>query len=112
MAQARDAATGRLLWEFEYGRDLADMAPYRRGSANAHAAPLLTPQAVYLAGLDGRLRALDRKNGKRLAVLDVGEPVVSASLGDDDTMVLTTYPGSVLSIDARIARPQLCRTDA
>ena len=98
LAQCRTASSGRLLWEFEYGRDLADMMPYRRGTSNALARPLLAPHAVYLAGLDGRLRALDRTDGKVLATVDIGEPIVSACLASDHSLLLTAYPGSIIAI--------------
>jgi len=100
-AQGRCAQTGRLLWECEYGRDLVDVVASQRGTGNGLAAPLLTEREVYVAGLDGRVRALDRDTGKQRAVLDLAEPIMAGALIDDHTLVLTTYPGSIVALERR-----------
>ena len=100
--QARRTSNGRLLWEYEYGRDLADLAPYRRGGFNAIAAPVLTPSMVFVSGLDGRVCALERRTGKLVGVLDLGEPIVSVALLEPAALIVTTYPGTIARVEGSL----------
>ena len=98
LAQARRAGNGDVLWQVEYGTDRIDMMAHRRGSANAWAAPLLTPDAVWLGGLDGVLRRIDRLTGRTLARQDLGHPVMSLQKTHDSRLIVTTFPGTGVSL--------------
>ena len=98
--QARRVGNGQLIWDRTCGRDLADLVPYHRNARTSLAQPLVRPEGVYLAGLDGRLCVADRSTGKRLASLDVGEPVVSMAAAAEGPIFLATLDGRILCIRA------------
>jgi outer membrane protein assembly factor BamB len=98
-AQCRRVTNGNLLWNVEYRKDLADMLEYSCGGSQALAAPLLTGQMVYLAGLDGRLCMVDRKTGTCSGRLDLGEPIVSTASLNEHALLTVTYPGRITRID-------------
>ncbi|MAE64081.1 MAG: hypothetical protein CMJ18_07375 [Phycisphaeraceae bacterium] len=98
LAQARPAGCGRTSWQCGYGRDLVDMLPYRHGS-HALAAPVVTPHAVYLAGLDGILQARDRRTGRRLSTLSLNEPIVATAALGGGPIVVLTYDGTIACIE-------------
>ncbi len=111
-AQCRRVTDGKPLWEFEYEKDLADMLEYSRGGHQALAPPLLTEQVVYLAGLDGRLVALERMTGQRLGSFDLGEPIVSTALLDERSLVAVTYPGSIVCLNVPVPSARQDNADA
>ena len=98
--QARRVTTGRVIWERTCGRDLADMVPYKRNACTNLARPLVRPEGVYLAGLDGRVCLADRSTGKRLNTLDLGEPIVAMVRTAAGRIFLATLDGNVLCIRA------------
>jgi len=98
LAQARTVSSGRLIWQLRYGKDLADMVPYCRNTASALAMPLLTEHTVYLSGLDGRIRAVDRNDGRILSLYDTAEPIVSAALYGTEALIVATYTGSIIRL--------------
>lgn len=99
VAQFRCARSGAILHELECGPDLADMVPYRRDSNNAVAAPVITPGLVYLAGLDGYVRSVDRADRRETARVDVGAPVVGVAHVHGGSLIAAAYPNSVLRLD-------------
>ncbi len=99
VAQFRNPTTGAPLFEVSYGEELASMVSYRRDSAHALAAPILSQYGVYLAGLDGRISVVDRGRGDVVSTMNVDEPIVSWTQIDEHSLVASTYPGSVLRID-------------
>ncbi len=100
MTQARQAGCGRMLWQRGYGKDLMDVMPHRHGS-HALARPLVTPRAIYLAGLDGQIRALDRRTGKRFAALQLGQPIVATASLSSQSLVATTFTGTIARIETK-----------
>ena len=44
---------------------------------------------------------LDRDTGKQRELLDLAEPIMGAALMNDRALVLTTYPGAIVSVGLR-----------
>lgn len=95
-AQARRVSDGKLLWQVSYDDSVIDMFPDQRGGGAALAAPLLAGGCVWLGGLDGTLRAVDRNNGRPIASLNVGKPIMSMSAVAPRRLLVTTYPDDVI----------------
>ena len=98
-AQMRRIGDGRVLWQIDYERDLLDMARRQRGGANALAAPVFDGRTVWLGGLDGRLLAVDGDNGKQIAVMDLGKPIMAMRLIESQRVVVTAYPDEILCVE-------------
>lgn len=60
---AAKANTGETIWEFKYDAPFQPQMKMENGSG-PHGTPLLTEHGVYVAGILGQLRCLDRASGK------------------------------------------------
>jgi outer membrane protein assembly factor BamB len=84
---------GRLRWAF------------RTGFLVWSAAAFDNQGAVYFAGFDMKLYALDRKTGKRKWKTDLGNALVaSPALGDDGTIYQGSMGGKFFALDSRTGR--------
>lgn len=102
LAQGRRAGDGRLLWQVKYDRDLLDMYSTRRGTANALADPLIDDRFVWLGGLDGIVRAVDRDTGKQIATMQLGKPIMSLTAAAPGRMLVTAYPDHVACLSTNL----------
>ncbi len=100
ITQARRAGDASLLWEFKHGKSLIDMIPYQRGLPGCLAPPLVTRGAILLAGLDGRLTVIEKKTGKIQNQWNFGDPIVGMVRTRGRRIILLTYSGSIIHIDA------------
>jgi outer membrane protein assembly factor BamB len=64
---ARDAATGKFLWKYEYPTEYEDLYGYEPGP---RACPVVDGERVYLYGPDGVLCCLKTEDGKELWKVD------------------------------------------
>lgn len=78
-AQCYELSSGRLLWSYQTGTDLLDMAPGRRERRSLLAAPLVLEEQVVIGGCDGRLSVLDAATGAVQAVIALGSPITAAA---------------------------------
>jgi outer membrane protein assembly factor BamB len=100
ITQACRAGDASLLWEFKHGKSLIDMIPYQRGMPGCFAPPLVTRDAILLGGLDGRLTVIEKKTGRILNEWNFGDPIVAIIRTRDRRVILLTYSGSIIHIDA------------
>ncbi len=67
---ARDAATGKLLWNYEYPTEYVDSYGY---DAGPRAGPVVDGERVYLHGPDGMLVCVGVKEGKEIWKVDTAQ---------------------------------------
>ncbi|MBB5078323.1 outer membrane protein assembly factor BamB family protein [Nonomuraea endophytica] len=111
MVRAYDSATGKTLWETPTGYLPGESPmedPWRSGSsckANGPGSPaahaLATETTVYAGTWDGRVVALDRATGRRLAAYDLGGGVASALSVSGNTVFALSDDGSLHALAAR-----------
>ncbi|MBN2492138.1 MAG: PQQ-binding-like beta-propeller repeat protein [Planctomycetes bacterium] len=87
------AVDGRLLrFEAATGRQ---GPPRLEVAASLLAAPLVRPEAIYLGGMDGRLRVIDEPTLEERWSLDLGSPIQGAPVEWNGMVIVTTHAGTV-----------------
>lgn len=95
-----DKTTGKLVWRFPVGRDLASSLPYKRITSTISSSPVIVGQTVYFGASDGFLYGLDVNSGKLLWQYRLGVPIASTAAATGNTLLLTTWDGTVYAMTA------------
>jgi outer membrane protein assembly factor BamB len=91
---AIELRTGQRRWSFATDRPpLLDFQPYHRGRGNILTTPALWRDRLMLGGADGWLYLLAAKDGRLLAEIDFGSPLVAPPVVSGDELFVTTFDG-------------------
>jgi outer membrane protein assembly factor BamB len=91
--RCHDLRTGALRWRFRTGRDLLDMAPYRRNASSILGRPVAWGRDILAGGNDGVLYCLDRETGACLSRASFGAPISATPLVLEDGLCIGTWDG-------------------
>lgn len=95
---ALDAGSGRVLWRFDGGPTTLHVTHYRGHSDGFASGPLVTGGMVWIAGVDGRLTALDAATGTVRWVQALGAPVLGGLAVAGDRLIVTSFDGTVRAL--------------
>ncbi|MBP7933317.1 MAG: PQQ-binding-like beta-propeller repeat protein [Phycisphaerae bacterium] len=95
-----DKATGKLIWRFPVGRDLASSLPYKRITSTISSSPIIVGETVYFGASDGFVYGLDVNSGKLLWRHRLGVPIASTAAATGNTLIVTTWDGTVYAMTA------------
>ena len=94
-----DFNSGVLLWRFQTGGDLLDMAPYRRGVRSILAAPIIFEDCLLICGCDGCLYALDAASGECRGRSAFGSPITAPPCVVEEGLFVGTYDGRIFCFE-------------
>ena len=92
---AFDADNGEVLWRYQTGPALLDMAPARRGGSALLAAPILYDNHLVVSGVDGCLHFLNRSTGACEVKMSLGSPVTAAPAAVANGLVVASWEGKM-----------------
>ncbi len=101
---ALDAETGAERWRFTGGPTPLHVTHYRGHSEGFASGPVVTGDTVWIAGVDGRLTALDAVTGAVRWQADLGVPVLGGLAVAGDQLFVTSFDGTVRAL-APLAPP-------
>jgi outer membrane protein assembly factor BamB len=85
--------TGEILWRFQSGENLLDMAAHHRGISTVLAPPLVYRDRVIGCGVDGGLYTLDPASGQCVSRTQFDAPISAAPCILDDGLSVATWDG-------------------
>ncbi len=89
---------GGLLWQFQTGRALSSLQPYRRDISDVNSSPAVCESVVYVGSSDGMLYALSIIDGRKICSYNLGSPVASTPLIDGQLYV-AAYDGNLYAFE-------------
>ena len=93
-----DKATGKMVWKFPVGQDLAPSVPYKREVCTVTSSPVIAGEVVYFGATDGWFYALDAGTGKCLWKYWLGLPIASTVAVSGNTIIVATWDGTVYAL--------------
>ena len=88
--------TGEVLWRFQSGPNVLDMAAQHRGISTVLAPPVLYEDRLVVCGLDAMLYLLNTETGEREAATGFEAPITAAPLVlNDGGLCVATWEGSL-----------------
>ncbi|MCE9571796.1 MAG: PQQ-binding-like beta-propeller repeat protein [Deltaproteobacteria bacterium] len=95
---ALDASTGAVRWRFAGGSTPLHVTHYRGHSDGFAASPVVTGDTVWIAGVDGKLTALDAATGAVRWEAALGVPVLGGLAVAGDRLIVTSFDGTVRAL--------------
>lgn len=92
---AFDVEKKEKLWEFKSGESIFRCSAYNTDYRSLLSSPTISGDIVYLGSGDGKLYALDIKNGEKKWEFNFGVPVLSTPAVVDNWLYICTYDGNI-----------------
>ena len=86
---------GKLLWNFQTGKAIADTMLYVRGKSDVNSSPVISGDTVYIGASDGYFYALSLATGKKLWSYYLGVPIASTPAISGNAIFIAGYDGNV-----------------
>jgi outer membrane protein assembly factor BamB len=102
-AKCYDARSRQLYWQFQTGKDLLDMTPYRRGIRSILAAPAIFRGRLLVGGCDAMLYVLDAESGECQSIVSLSSPITSTPRIVQDGFCVVTYAGGVFYLSLTVS---------
>lgn len=86
---------GNVLWNFQTGKSLSSLQPYKRDESDVNSSPAILGGNVYVGASDGYVYALSLATGEKVGSYQLGVPIASSPLIHEGTLYIGAYDGNL-----------------